>query len=32
MSQVDHLLAHPSIEHQIETETPVLEREGDDGE
>lgn len=32
MLEADRLLARPSIEHQIETENPVLEREGDDGE
>lgn len=32
MSQTDRLLARPSIEHQIETENPVLQREADDGE
>lgn len=32
LQEVDRLLARPSIEHQIETENPMLEREGDDGE
>jgi hypothetical protein len=32
MMEADRLLARPSIEHQIETENPVLEREADDGE
>ena len=32
MFEIDRLFARPSIEHQIETENPVLEREGDDGE
>jgi len=32
MLEADRLLARPSIEHQIETENPVLEREADDGE
>ena len=32
MIEADRLLARPSIEHQIETENPVLEREADDGE
>ena len=31
MLEADRLLAHPSIEHQIETESPVLVRESDDG-
>jgi hypothetical protein len=30
--EVDRLLARVAIEHQIEIENPVLEREGDDGE
>ena len=32
LQEVDRLLARPSIEHQIETEIPVLEKEADDGE
>ena len=32
MLEADRLLARPSIEHQIETESPVLEKESDDGE
>jgi hypothetical protein len=32
LQEVDRLLARPSIEHQIETENPVLEKESDDGE
>ena len=32
MLEADRLLARPSIEHQIETEHPVLKREDDDGE
>ena len=31
MLEADRLLARPSIEHQIETENPIVEREGDDG-
>ena len=32
MLELDRLLTRPSVEHQIETETPVLQREDDDGE
>lgn len=32
MLELDRLLTRPSVEHQIETETPVLKREDDDGE
>ncbi len=32
MLEFDRLLARPSVEHQIETESPVLEAEEDDGE
>jgi hypothetical protein len=32
LQEVDRLLARPSVEHQIETESPVLEKESDDGE
>jgi len=30
MLELDRLLTRPSVEHQIETETPVLKREDDD--
>lgn len=32
LQEIDRLLARPSIEHQIETEHAVPERESDDGE
>jgi hypothetical protein len=32
MLELDRLLTRPSVEHQIETETPILKREDDDGE
>jgi hypothetical protein len=32
LQEVDRLLARPSIEHQIETETVLQEKESDDGE
>ncbi len=32
MLELDRLLTRPSVEHQIETETPIIEREDDDGE
>jgi hypothetical protein len=32
LQEVDRLLARPSIEHQIETETALQEKESDDGE
>ncbi len=32
MLELDRLLTRPSVEHQIETETPVLKREDDNGE
>ena len=32
MLELDRLLTRPSVEHQIETETPVLKREDDAGE
>ena len=31
MMEIDRLIARPSIEHQIETEHPVLQREDDKG-
>jgi hypothetical protein len=32
MLELDRLLARPSVEHQIETESPVVEPDEDDGE
>jgi len=32
MLELDRLLARPSVEHQIETESPIVEPEHDDGE
>ena len=32
LQEIDRLLARPSLEHQIETENPVLESEDDDGD
>ncbi len=32
LQEVDRLLARPSIEHQIEVETPVVKPQEDDGE
>jgi hypothetical protein len=32
MLELDRLLTRPSVEHQIETETPIVKREDDDGE
>lgn len=32
LQEVDRLLARPSIEHQIDIENTVLEKESDDGE
>lgn len=32
LQEADRLLARPSIEHQIETEQAIPERESDDGE
>ena len=32
MLELDRILTRPSIEHQIETESPILESESDDGE
>jgi hypothetical protein len=31
MLEIDRILTRPSVEHQIETENPVLEREDDTG-
>jgi hypothetical protein len=31
MMEIDRLIARPSVEHQIETEHPTLEREDDKG-
>jgi hypothetical protein len=32
MLELDRILARPSVEHQIEAQTPIVKREDDDGE
>jgi hypothetical protein len=32
MQEIDRLFARPSVEHTVETETPVLKREDDAGD